>query len=83
MAETAVADIDIRIEDPEEMARVDAAFDAVESTDPRVSIMVDRGWNRPPMRVMSSSTPDAIPLYTAITAGTLARLAEGFAPATE
>ncbi|KGJ79415.1 peptidase M20 [Cryobacterium roopkundense] len=136
VAGTAVADIDIRIEDPAEMARVDAAFDAVESADPRVTITVDHGWNRPPMSLTAPGErllavvqqsaadlgvelenvdvgggsdanfvsalgvpvlcgmgavghgaharhefiyPDAIPLYTAITAGTLARLADGLA----
>jgi glutamate carboxypeptidase len=140
VAGSAVADIDIRIEDAEEMARVDAAFDAVESTDPRVSIVVDRGWNRPPMTLTEPGElllavvqqaaaslgleleniavgggsdanfvaalgvpvlcgmgavghgaharhefiyPDAIPLYTALTAITLARLAEGLALAAE
>ncbi|MEV4619384.1 M20 family metallopeptidase [Asanoa sp. NPDC049573] len=45
----AVATIDVRVTDPAEAARVDAALAAVRPTDPRLGITVGGGWNRPPM----------------------------------
>ncbi|MFF7656108.1 M20 family metallopeptidase [Streptomyces sp. NPDC007983] len=41
--------IDIRITEPAEMARLDAAFGALAPSDPRVRLTVSGGWNRPPM----------------------------------
>ncbi|QLH26294.1 M20 family metallopeptidase [Streptomyces sp. Rer75] len=41
--------IDIRIAEPAEMARIDAAFGALAPADPRVRLAVSGGWNRPPM----------------------------------
>jgi glutamate carboxypeptidase len=41
--------IDIRIAEPAEMARIDAAFAALAAADPRVRLTVSGGWNRPPM----------------------------------
>ena len=40
--------IDVRITEPAEMARIDAALAALPS-DPRVRLSVSGGWNRPPM----------------------------------
>ncbi|MEQ4718192.1 M20 family metallopeptidase [Nonomuraea sp. B19D2] len=45
----ATCGIDVRISDPAEMARVDAALAALRPSDPRVSIELTGGWNRPPM----------------------------------
>lgn len=46
----ACAGFDIRVATAAEQQRVDAAFDAIKVSDPRVRIRVDHGWNRPPMR---------------------------------
>lgn len=130
----AEAVIDIRVENQDEMDRVDADFSALTVTDPRVDLDVEHYWNRPPMtqsndegrlfEVVSEAAasfghdlaeasvgggsdanfvaalgipvvcgmgavgdgaharhefiyPERIPLYTAITAETLARLARG------
>ncbi|WGW12193.1 M20/M25/M40 family metallo-hydrolase [Saxibacter everestensis] len=43
--------IDIRLTDPAEMARLDAEFAKLQSSDPRVALLWDGGWNRPPMVV--------------------------------
>ncbi|MGB9033681.1 MAG: M20 family metallopeptidase [Paeniglutamicibacter sp.] len=48
-AGTATAVIDIRVESQAEMARVDAALDAITVSDERVRIEIDHYWNRPPM----------------------------------
>ncbi|GIF46167.1 hypothetical protein Afe04nite_07060 [Asanoa ferruginea] len=44
----AVATIDVRVTDPAEAARVDAALAGLAPTDPRLGITVSGGWNRPP-----------------------------------
>ncbi|MYS92102.1 MULTISPECIES: M20 family metallopeptidase [Streptomyces] len=41
--------IDVRIPDPAEAARVDAALASLTPSDPRVRVSVTGGWNRPPM----------------------------------
>ncbi|MER7787210.1 M20/M25/M40 family metallo-hydrolase [Streptomyces sp. NPDC097640] len=41
--------IDIRIAEPAEMARIDAALNALAPSDPRVRLTVGGEWNRPPM----------------------------------
>ncbi|GAA3660722.1 M20 family metallopeptidase [Nonomuraea antimicrobica] len=45
----ATCGIDVRVSRQDEMARVDAALAALRSPDPRVSIELTGGWNRPPM----------------------------------
>ncbi|WP_338089913.1 M20 family metallopeptidase [Nonomuraea basaltis] len=45
----ATCGIDVRVSDPAEMARIDAALAALRSPDPRVSVALTGGWNRPPM----------------------------------
>ncbi|WP_342774998.1 M20 family metallopeptidase [Nonomuraea diastatica] len=45
----ATCGIDVRVSQPDEMARVDAALAALRSPDPRVSIALTGEWNRPPM----------------------------------
>jgi glutamate carboxypeptidase len=57
VAGRATALVDVRVSDPAEQARVDAAFDAVTSGDPRVALHVDHGWNRPPMTLTDATTP--------------------------
>lgn len=41
--------IDIRVADPTETARLDAAFAALKPSDPRARVTVRGEWNRPPM----------------------------------
>ena len=41
--------IDVRVADPAEAARVDAALASLAPSDPRVRVAVTGGWNRPPM----------------------------------
>ncbi|MDQ1021404.1 M20 family metallopeptidase [Streptomyces afghaniensis] len=41
--------IDVRVLDPAEAARVDAALASLAPSDPRVRVSVTGGWNRPPM----------------------------------
>ncbi|MFH9063205.1 M20 family metallopeptidase [Streptomyces coeruleorubidus] len=41
--------IDVRVPDPAEAARVDAALASLTPSDPRVRVTVTGGWNRPPM----------------------------------
>ncbi|MFH8493239.1 M20 family metallopeptidase [Streptomyces coeruleorubidus] len=41
--------IDVRVPDPAEAARVDAALASLAPSDPRVRVAVTGGWNRPPM----------------------------------
>ncbi|MFD8820706.1 M20/M25/M40 family metallo-hydrolase, partial [Streptomyces sp. NPDC059627] len=57
VAGRATATIDIRVTSASEQARVDAEFDAIEVTDPRVRIEVDHAWNRPPMTLNAASAP--------------------------
>ncbi|MFF3554032.1 M20 family metallopeptidase [Streptomyces tsukubensis] len=57
VAGRATASIDIRISSAAEQARVDAAFDAVRISDPRVRIDIERDWNRPPMTLNAASAP--------------------------
>jgi glutamate carboxypeptidase len=45
----AVATIDVRVTDPAEAARLDAALAGLTPTDPRLGVTVSGGWNRPPM----------------------------------
>lgn len=45
----AEAAIDIRVDRPEEIARIDQGFDAIAPSDPRVDLKIDHYWNRPPM----------------------------------
>lgn len=62
----AVATVDIRVTTPEEMDRVDRAFDAFRPSDPRVQISIDHFWNRPPM-----NPPAANPLLDVVRAAAL------------
>lgn len=48
-AGNATAAVDIRVENSAEMARVDAAFDALTISDDRVRLDIEHNWNRPPM----------------------------------
>ena len=57
VAGSATAGFDIRVETAAEQERIDAAFDAITVSDPRVSIKVDHGWNRPPMTLTPASAP--------------------------
>ncbi|MFJ8229818.1 M20 family metallopeptidase [Streptomyces sp. NPDC094448] len=57
VAGRATASIDIRISSAAEQARVDAAFDAIRISDPRVRIAIERDWNRPPMTLNAASAP--------------------------
>lgn len=41
--------VDVRVQDPAEMDRVDAALAALTVADPRVEVEVTGAWNRPPM----------------------------------
>ena len=43
------AAVDVRVTDAAEAARVDAALCALTPADPRLSVVVSGGWNRPPM----------------------------------
>ncbi|MFI7151160.1 M20 family metallopeptidase [Nonomuraea sp. NPDC050022] len=45
----ATCGIDVRVSDPAEMARVDAALTSLRAPDPRVSVTLSGEWNRPPM----------------------------------
>ncbi|MFE7131083.1 M20 family metallopeptidase [Streptomyces sp. NPDC057638] len=57
VAGRATATVDIRISSPDEQARVDAEFDAIRVSDPRVRIEIDHAWNRPPMTLGTASAP--------------------------
>lgn len=57
VAGRATAGIDIRVTTQEEQDRVDAEFDAIEVSDPRVNIEIVRDWNRPPMTLNAASAP--------------------------
>ncbi len=43
------AGVDVRVGDPAEVARMDAVFAGLAVADPRVTVEVSGGWNRPPM----------------------------------
>lgn len=45
----ATCGIDVRVSDPAEMTRVDAALTSLRVPDPRVSVALSGEWNRPPM----------------------------------
>lgn len=49
VAGEASCDVDVRVSEPEEMSRIDAAFAELSTPDPRVKLVVDGNWNRPPM----------------------------------
>lgn len=53
----ASAGIDVRVATAAEGDRIDAAFDAITVSDPRVRMEIDHGWNRPPMTVNAASVP--------------------------
>ncbi|MFE9438948.1 M20 family metallopeptidase [Streptomyces sp. NPDC006602] len=57
VAGRATATIDIRVGVESEQDRVDAEFDAIRVSDPRVRIEVDHAWNRPPMTLNAASAP--------------------------
>jgi glutamate carboxypeptidase len=57
VAGQATARFDIRVETTAEQQRVDAAFDAITVSDPRVQVKVEHGWNRPPMTLTPASAP--------------------------
>ncbi|MEU5028182.1 M20 family metallopeptidase [Streptomyces milbemycinicus] len=57
VAGKATAGIDIRVTSQAEQDRVDAEFDAIEVSDPRVGIEIVRDWNRPPMTLNAASAP--------------------------
>ncbi|MGI5269837.1 M20 family metallopeptidase [Nonomuraea sp. CA-218870] len=45
----ATCGVDVRVGDPAEMARIDGLFAGLRAADPRVTVSVAGGWNRPPM----------------------------------
>ncbi|MFC4560654.1 M20 family metallopeptidase [Nocardiopsis mangrovi] len=49
VAGRATCEIDVRIQDPAEMPRIDAGLAALAPADPRVRLRLSGGWNRPPM----------------------------------
>ncbi|CAM03892.1 carboxypeptidase G2 precursor [Saccharopolyspora erythraea NRRL 2338] len=49
VAGRAGCEIDIRIQDPAEMPRIDAGFASLAVADDRIEVEVTGGWNRPPM----------------------------------
>lgn len=55
VAGEATALVDIRVTRPEEPARIDAAFAAVQPRDERVSIAIETDWSRPPMVLTEDS----------------------------
>ncbi|MGX9883045.1 M20 family metallopeptidase [Streptomyces sp. NPDC002276] len=57
VAGQATAGVDIRVSSAAEQDRVDAEFDAIEVSDPRVRIEIDHAWNRPPMTLNAASAP--------------------------
>jgi glutamate carboxypeptidase len=57
IAGQAAATIDIRVSSEAEQDRVDAEFDAIKVSDPRVRIDIDHAWNRPPMTLNAASAP--------------------------
>jgi glutamate carboxypeptidase len=57
VAGRATAQVDVRVSDPAEQERVDQAFAAVTTGDPRVRLVIDHGWNRPPMTLTEATAP--------------------------
>jgi glutamate carboxypeptidase len=57
VAGQAKASVDIRVLTEAEQDRVDAAFDEIQVSDPRVRIDVRHDWNRPPMALSEASKP--------------------------
>ncbi|MFG2028754.1 M20 family metallopeptidase [Streptomyces sp. NPDC048825] len=57
VAGQATATIDIRVSSEAEQDRVDAEFDAIKVSDPRVRIDIEHAWNRPPMTLNTASAP--------------------------
>lgn len=57
VAGRASAQVDVRVSDPAEQERVDRAFAAVTTGDPRVRLEIDHGWNRPPMTLTDATAP--------------------------
>ena len=55
VAGRALCEVDVRVQDPAEMGRVDEGLAAIEVSDPRVSVTVTGEWNRPPMNPNPSS----------------------------
>nr|WP_253857267.1 M20 family metallopeptidase [Prauserella alba] len=49
VAGSATCGIDVRVSEPDEMGRIDAAFAALRTSDARASVTVEGEWNRPPM----------------------------------
>ncbi|MER7079992.1 glutamate carboxypeptidase [Saccharopolyspora kobensis] len=49
VAGRATCEIDIRIQDPAEMPRIDAGFRELAVADERIRVELTGGWNRPPM----------------------------------
>ncbi|MEY8040242.1 M20 family metallopeptidase [Saccharopolyspora cebuensis] len=49
IAGRASCEVDVRIQDPAEMPRIDAGLAALGHADERIRIEVSGGWNRPPM----------------------------------
>jgi glutamate carboxypeptidase len=45
----ATCGIDVRVSEPEEVARIDALLAGLRPSDPRVTVEVTGAWNRPPM----------------------------------
>lgn len=57
VAGQATASVDIRVSSEAEQDRVDAEFDAIKVSDPRIRIEIDHAWNRPPMTLNAASAP--------------------------
>ncbi|WP_033320652.1 M20 family metallopeptidase [Streptomyces yerevanensis] len=57
VAGQATASVDIRVSSEAEQVRVDAEFDAIKVSDPRIRIEIDHAWNRPPMTLNAASAP--------------------------
>ena len=57
VAGRATASVDIRVSSQAEQDRVDAELDAIDVSDPRVTVKVDHAWNRPPMTLNAASAP--------------------------
>lgn len=49
VAGRALCKVDVRVQEPEEMRRVDEGLAALGVSDPRISVAVTGEWNRPPM----------------------------------
>jgi glutamate carboxypeptidase len=64
----ATAQIDVRVQDPAEMPRIDAGLAALTAADPRVRVELSGGWNRPPMNP-NSATEEMFALAREVAAG--------------